>query len=284
MGDKIVVPTTEDEALAALPVLFDLLAEISTAVAWPHPPAHRSPLELDDQRWSWWPLSSIVLAKLNSATDHLHAVRIHAEAENFHPMATYTLTRAALLSASQAVWLLCDDDPLIRQRRGLFVVREADARRLASIQTAVEGRQVFWSKVSVLRGHIAMRAQGRLLAEHGLPKPGPTTETNVIEVAARAVQPNSLAWEKQAKYQWQTSSSDAHGMMWGSLTRGPGTLAQSPAGLAVMGVRGSPLYTWQHVYVPLLTAQWAVGRLAALSAAGSDSEGNSAWGASSDPG
>ncbi|MFC0439622.1 hypothetical protein [Kutzneria buriramensis] len=87
----------------------------------PTRPLRGSPLARDDQDTDPFQISHAVLGVLNSAVDHLHALRkLIIDANVVHARAPFTLLRAALENASIAVWLLAPssrDERILRRLR-----------------------------------------------------------------------------------------------------------------------------------------------------------------------
>lgn len=237
--------------------LFDQLDTVRPSLNPPSLPLAGSALASDDRAWSWWPISAITWAKFSACADHLQAVRVLCDADSFHSTATFSLTRSALLTASQAVWMLGPDDPAIRQVRALHVAATSNRERLKWLRLVAQGEDAIWPKLSVARGHIAMREMGMVMARAQLPKTGPTGETDVITHAADRVQPGSLPWKLQAEGQWRAAGSDAHGLVWGSMARGATPVGPSAGSLHVITVAGDPVQTYRNFYVAFQTFLWA---------------------------
>lgn len=226
-------------------------------VTLPHP---RSPLADDDRRWTFSPLSALTMAKLGACVDHLQSVRVLCEAESFHPMATYTLTRSALLTASQAAWALAPADPLLRQSRGLALAREIDRHRGNYLRAVGKTPAALPRPLCLALLNVLMHEIGAKWIALDLPSPGGTGDTDVIAAAARAMQPGQRDWEWQAVAHWRGSSSDAHGNLFGATLRSPVAARPTGDGLAEISTGGDVLQTYHHFYVPFQTLLWAFRR------------------------
>src|SRR5690606_12160755 len=86
----------------------------------------RSELAGDDKERPQQPLSQLAWIGLSSAIEHLGLAcddleRVLGGDGSLRPRAPFTLTRSALMGASQTVWLLAPDDRATRVRRSLHV-------------------------------------------------------------------------------------------------------------------------------------------------------------------
>jgi hypothetical protein len=113
---------TEEDAAVHLQLLF---AQITRQVAQ-HDDQSRwqvrdgSSLFGDDRKSAPYQVSHEVVGLIGSAIDHLHALQNLVEGANvLHPMATFTLARGAIETASAAAWMLAPAQRLDRVGRRL---------------------------------------------------------------------------------------------------------------------------------------------------------------------
>lgn len=83
----------------------------------PFRPQSGSDLAGDDRDWPVLPLTQVAVASMGAARDHLQAVRVLIEVDQFFPFAQASLIRTASLSAAQAVWILAPSERGERLRR-----------------------------------------------------------------------------------------------------------------------------------------------------------------------
>lgn len=187
------------------------------------------------------------------------------EARSLHPMATFSLTRGALLAGSTAVWLLAPDDPARRQARGMAYAREwLENRRQWNRDVRDSGPSVKWRTLATVQRAIAMRLHGLDLHQppthaRRMPKP-----TELVQKSARIVFPGQDELRAQLVLHWRSTSSDAHGLGWGALTRTPTPHRALPKGQHEFGVGGDKAQTASHFAGAFLVAQWAWRRFAEM--------------------
>lgn len=203
-------------------------------------PAQGSQLARDDTDLPQLPLSQLALLGLATARDHLHAVRVLLEARELFPLAQLSLIRAALIGASQTVWLLEPDDRPRRLERGrclaahnysefnkcltvLLTLTDPPHQGTLEAKTKVERRM---ADVSQIRD-----AEGEKSALNA---------TAMIEGAATATFPESRhAGESVAV--WRQTSGCAHGYQWPLLVAAGARSATRPdaIGMAKVVVGGT---------------------------------------------
>ncbi|GAA4126022.1 hypothetical protein GCM10022415_33530 [Knoellia locipacati] len=173
-------------------------------------------LAADGKAWPPNPLADCAAACLTAAVDHLQAVRVLSdESKSLHPLATYSLTRGALLSAATSVWLLAPPEPEERQKRGRAYADHLLMRRQewnAEIRTAPG---VNWRRLATVQRALVLRRHGvRVYAgsHRGLSMPSPTA---LVGKAASTVFATEPAVATEIRAQWRATSSDAHGLVWG---------------------------------------------------------------------
>jgi hypothetical protein len=221
----------------------------------PELPAAGSLMDDDDRAWSFHPLSASCWSSLVSAVDHLQVVRDQIERRNLRAFATFSLTRGALLSAAQAVWLLCDDSPTVRQRRAAGLAKEFYdnhdhwADEIRHMLDVSQREALARSRI-----HTRVRLAGlRLRAVASYRERG---STEIVRVAARAVFPGDVARQRGVVAHWRSSSADAHGQGWGPLTRGA-SAASSDRGIGTFVMGGDLRATVEHFKAAYLLTGWA---------------------------
>lgn len=258
------------EAISAFKDSFSTLdAWRKRAQSAPEEPDGHSVLAVDDEAWSWMPLSSVAWGKLVGAVDHLQAARVLVEAESFHPLATYTLTRSALIASSEALWLLGPDDADLRRARGLWLAKETHMEHVKFLRE-VRRQPGALRAISFVRAVQEAHIVGIRYASAGLPGPGPTDALGIVDWTARHMQPGREHWRYQARAQLRQGGGDAHSVMWSAMSRSPRDAgAASDGRLHVFGAGGSPVHAWRAYYVPFEVmrrawARWDVLRCAQL--------------------
>lgn len=251
-------PRNDREAVEELKQSYPELDEWRSRTRSPLTPSSGSALAQDDAVWPRAPLSAIIGTKLAAAVDHLQAFRVLSEARSYHPVATYTLTRSALLAASEALWMLGPEHGPLRQSRGLWVARDADEEHLKYLRTIRDGPGVRWRSLADVHLHLVVRRHAAGLYRASLPKPGATGGLDVIKWAAEYLQPHSAEWVAQACGQWRAGSGNAHGFQYAAIAGLDLHPEPEPvSGLDVFGAGGSPLKAWQNYYVPAKTLRRA---------------------------
>ena len=221
----------------------------------PEIPAPRSLMADDDRAWSFHPLSASCWSSLVSAVDHMQVVLDQIERSNLRAFATFSLTRGALLSAAQSVWLLCGETPSIRQRRAaglareFYEQREQWAREVSHVLPASELEELARSRV-----HTRLRLAGLRFQAVATFKERRSTE--IVRVAAKAVFPNDRTRQHAVVAHWRSSSADAHGLGWGPLTRGA-RAATSDRGIGTFVMGGDLNATVEHFKAAYLLTGWA---------------------------
>lgn len=155
---------------------------------------------------------------LSSALEHLGMWGDYVAPLSFHPEAVVhhdarpaqTLARAALESASQAVWVMSSRDPREVLRRHLSLVL-ADWAEQRKAEVDLERKEdLKQQRLDLLD----------ILESHGVKVDDPSYLT-LVTAAAREVRTNlsdgDLAGPAQVERLWRASAGSAHGKMWPSL-------------------------------------------------------------------
>lgn len=183
------------------------------------PPAVKgSPLDVTDE---FFPIESVerwCRSYLSAALEHLGMwadfaapLKLHPDAELHHaPRPARTLARAALESASQAVWVLAADNAKEMARRHVtLVLDDWDEQRKAAIDPDVK------SALKARRDEILELLR---VAKMNFRAP---TYLSLVTSAAAEVRKNLLSSElgdpMQVERLWRASAGSAHGKMWPSI-------------------------------------------------------------------
>lgn len=140
--------------------------------------------------------------------DHVAPFKFHPEqAVTFSLRPSYTLARAALESAAQAVWLMDTRDPMICVQRHLQLIRwDLQEYRKSHLDTAGKER-IKEREAELLRRVADVFTKDQL-------KP-PPSYLNVIRDACK---PDDLDLDKdEVERIWRAASGAAHGMYWSNL-------------------------------------------------------------------
>lgn len=180
----------------------------------------------DDSVTAPYHLSHAVAVALGAAQDHLHALRtLVADAGTLHTSSPFTLVRAAMEGAAQALWLLQPDDRRVRAlRRFKMAVRDADERRRAHMRILEMN-----PKENVEREQLFKAACDRFVE---LAEPSGITRQEVMERSAgfgtmvAASGPYAGVSCEQMEGMWRMASGYAHGQTWSLL----GTADLAPQG------------------------------------------------------
>lgn len=201
-----------------------------------------SALAADDVVWPWAPPTSLCLATLGSAREHLHAIRLLIEAGELFPSVTSTLARSALMSASVAVWMLEPDQASERQRRMLTFALE-DYRNHIAFGDQVS-RTFHIEDIHPNADEQLSRLRQRsnevreLLDQRGGPVGWNMTDT----IIPAAVNETTTGSRQRSHFEsrWRVMSGAAHGFVWPHFGA-PGTTVSNvdPAGVGLVTAGGS---------------------------------------------
>jgi len=207
-------------------------------------PGSGSELRGDDQDWPPFGVSQVAWSGLQAAVDNLQAIRWHldnqkAASPRHFLYAHLALCRAALVGASQTVWVLAPDDRGSRIERARTVVAYTQSQH----ERYLEGLQDYAADPHAGTDAVLTHVQQRISemsakrASDGQ-KSGLNT-TKMIRAAAEQVFPADVAVE--AVLAWQEGSGAAHGLVWQILGQ-QSTVQAGPAdvdGLAPFEAAGS---------------------------------------------
>lgn len=179
-------------------------------------PKSDSALGSDDLVWSWAPPTSLCLASLGSAREHLHAIRLLIEAGELFPSVTSTLARSALMSASVAVWMLSPEQADERHRRMLTFALE-DYRNHIAFGDQVS-RTFHIEDIHPMADDQMSRLRQRSDEVRALLDPlgGPIgwNMTDTIIPAAMDETTTDARQRAQLESRWRVMSGAAHGFVW----------------------------------------------------------------------
>lgn len=208
-------------------------------------PEAGSDLANDDAAFPHQMISETVRLSLASAGEHLRLVWDGLEAGNCYSMSQYSAVRAAIVGATQAVWVVAPEDSQTRRERGYTVITETYAQlakyhrlcldqasqlRLSSQQQDELRDQIAWAgaredQVRALRTSAAKLIVG-----------------TVIDQAAPVIFPGDGFRQAGLRQSWNILSSDAHVLSWSLAMRAKFTTpADDLSGLSVGVADGSAL-------------------------------------------
>ncbi len=186
-------------------------------------PEPGSPLAADDLIYPPHPASTMTWFALTSALDHLDLGAQMLQADNvtvLRPHAFYSLTRSALLAASQCAWVLCgtNDERAVRS----LLVSEDEAKHhrtflksyldepffVADSGAAIAGQmrahaEHLTARISQLRAHCRARGINTRFES-----------TTMIKDVARHIAPDDPTLRQAILDQWIRGSAAAHARMW----------------------------------------------------------------------
>ena len=176
------------------------------------PPVSGSPFAEAREIYPFEPLDERVRAYVRAALEHLMwwadwvaPLKFHPEQEvNFSLRPAYTLGRAALESAAQAVWMLDTDRPVECIRRHICLMRWDLQEHRKSKSDQVEKDTIKAREADLVHRVSEVFTEDQIAA--------PTTFLTVIRTAASA---SDLSLEPDdAEYLWRAASGVAHGKYW----------------------------------------------------------------------
>lgn len=222
-----------------------------------------SELAGDDQFWPWTPPTSLCLASLGSAREHLHAIRLLLETGELFPSVTSTLARSALISGAVAVWMLESDDAEDRRRRMLTFALEDYRNHIAFGR---ESARTFHPndlrpEADEQLDRLQQRSNGvrALLDQLGGPIGWNLTD-NIIPAAVDQTTADERQ-RAQFKSRWRVMSGAAHGFIWSHFgAAGTAVSDLDPSGVGLVTIGGSV----QTLAIDYFTAYHVTARAWAL--------------------
>lgn len=244
-----------------------------------HEPPTGSPMAADDTSWPHQPPSASLATCHAHALDHMRAVAALVDAGSWHPVATFSLTRNALIAAANAVYLNAPAAARDRQARGLAYAGELLTQRERYNREMGTYPGVEWRRLAFVAGHLALRKRGIEVARQrmGL-SPRETrlpSTTRIIRDTARIVM-RDPELQGHVLSHWMVSSSDAHALHWGALVRaaerGSATDVLPPPGLQRVAIQGDVRSTALYAHMSALYLSWSIRRTRELLEVGRDPE------------
>lgn len=180
-------------------------------------PEPGSDLAQDDVAFPHHLISETVRTSLASAGEHLRLVCDGLTCGNYYNMSQYSAVRAAIVGATQAVWVLAPDDAAIRRERGLTVITETyvqlrkyhelTLRQARQLQLSAEDQERLREQIRWVQSREdAVRAVRSSRAE--------LQGATFIESAAPVIFPGDEFRQAGLRQSWNVLSSDAHVLMW----------------------------------------------------------------------
>jgi hypothetical protein len=185
-------------------------------------PQSGSDLAGDDAVFPHQLISETVRASLASAGEHLRLVCDGLALRHYYNTSQYSAVRAAIVGATQAVWVLASDDSAIRRERGHTVITENYVQlRKNDELTLQHARQLRLSSYDQerLRGHIQW-AQSREDGVRAVRSGRASLQgATFILSAAQTIFPGDEFRQAGLRLSWNVLSSDAHALMWSLVQR-----------------------------------------------------------------
>lgn len=204
-------------------------------------PESGSDLIADDRLFPHHRISEVIRTSLAISGENLRMALDAIHRQNLYPSAHFTTLRAALVGASQAVWILAPDVADTRRDRGLCVIDEA-YRRSAQYHTATQAHvpNLSASDITALESQvdwIVGRRQQVARAASAPIRPLNLTQ-DVIPAAAEVVYRDP---DRQANVRllWMQMSGDAHVLGWSMFMRSEPGATDRLSGLTEMGAGGN---------------------------------------------
>ena len=214
---SVVNPETAAK-LRVIEATYSSLDEWAARMSTVFVPRPESELGRDDADWPYPPVSSsqIAWAGLNSAREHLQAVRVHIEARQLFPLAHLSITRAALIGAAQTVWVLGPDNRAERLKRSRLLAHHAYAEHLKFLRVLQRLAEVPHEGIDIVAAHTAERL-GQIEALRGVVGKKVTLNTTTIIEQAAATAFGDKRFVLVAESIWRQTSGAAHGLAWSLL-------------------------------------------------------------------
>lgn len=235
------VGVTPDEILREMARTYQTLDRWRSLLADGVVLAHGSELQRQDDEWPFIPSSTIALAGLATAREHLHAIRLLVATRQLFPSATSTLARAALVGAAQTVWTLVPDPHEERMRRSASLAREDYRHHISYAQFAINGATAveLHSLADQELEHLSVRfgEVSTLAAKYG----GAIRINITDDVLPAAVKATSIEveFQDQVQLRWRAMSGSAHSLLWPQFGQsGTAVGAADERGVGQVVVRG----------------------------------------------
>lgn len=183
-----------------------------------------SSLASDDKDLLTAPVRTAAWSGILSAVDHLALMADLSRGElNMRPTSLFTPTRAALLGASQAVWVLSGNRP-IRRARALSIAEDERSKHRAFLWDYAKDEyakanfsQEFMSDLNSQTDELSAEIMRIRKMRKEFPKIDSDATTMMREAAAHLTSAGSVddQWMRFAlAYEWRVASAAAHGRSW----------------------------------------------------------------------
>lgn len=183
----------------------------------------RSSLDKDDEALPGHPVRSAAWYGLITAVDHLALVADLAKDDlTLRPSSIFTVTRAALLGASQAVWVMTGNREE-RQLRALSVASDEYKNHRGFVNDYVKDAFIKERSEDIIADleNLAQRLTDKMQSlrplRQGKPYAGDFSSTTMMREAAihLASQPDTDDWLRLGLgYEWRMASAAAHARAW----------------------------------------------------------------------
>lgn len=228
-------------------------------------PQPDSELAVDDAAFPHQPISETVRISLISAGEHLRLICDGLKCENIYTMSQYSAARAAIVGATQAVWVLAPEDSAARRERGLIVITETyvqmrkyhqlNLRQARQLQLSPEDQERLREQIKWVKSREeAVRAARRSNTELQV--------ATFIESAAPVIFPGDEFRQAGLRQSWNVLSCDAHVLTWSlalrttfgpSLGRRSGLSTGTASGQGIGGLAG-----WFSLAMHSLRCGWSL--------------------------
>lgn len=218
------LPDVDDaEAYRRLAQLFAEIDKWNAGEAEPAQVQAGSRTAADDEATDPYHLSHAVAVALGAAHDHLHSLRtLIADAGTLHTSSPFTLLRAAMEGAAQALWLLEPDDRRVRVlRRFQMAVRDADERRGTHVRIMAD--DLSRTAEAERRFAAACDRFAELSGRSGIARQEVLQRSKGFGAMVAASGPAAGVSAEQMEGMWRLASGYAHGQSWSLI--GTGDLA-----------------------------------------------------------
>lgn len=235
---------SDTETMVELRKTFGRLDRWRTVIASRPEPRPDADLVNDDRVWPWAPPTSLCIASLGSAREHLHAIRLLIEAGELFPSVASTPARSALMSGSIAVWMLAPDDANERRRRMLTFALE-DYRNHLAFGAQVSRTRTFHiddihQTADEQMGRMRQRSDEIRAVLSPLGGPISWNLTDVIIPAAMQATVPEQRQRAQLESRWRVMSGAAHGFIWPHFGAAGTTISDlGPEGIGLATITGS---------------------------------------------
>lgn len=213
---------------------FDAARDWAPRIAAPEEVEGGSSLAGDDKALVTAPVRTAAWAGLLSAVDHLALMTDLPgdEGLNMRPTSLYTPARAALLGASQAVWVLGGGTRATRRARALSIAEDERAqhrRFLWDYTNDAYAKANFSQEVMDEMNDLATKLTVEITRIRALQKEHPKIDSDATTMMRQAAEHLTKGGSKDDQwmrfalaYEWRVASAAAHGRSWPVFVRKTG--------------------------------------------------------------